>query len=506
MVSTKLIIISCIVVACVIFVIMYVKDSVNTVPYPIAYPISNYNPSRPVIDTPRLGGMHEVLPIKRCGFYQALKFSEEVNAQKIIEDHLNGDIVPSNIRCDVDCDNLFIAELYESYLVKFLLENVPLNMELIAIYKKIYDAIRKRIGNDKYNDMIAYWDDNGPMFPVNQKDRNWSNNNSMQTFENGNSINPYLLRQITGVSDFDPTTILLSADFLKTLNGALPLEFSAIRDYMFNNILKRARGYRTNSKNRVQPGTSKRDKILATESQIGIAEFDYPDLVLQKDTYYNPYPWVHPGRSQCGVSPLQGMYEHEAERVNIPIECGISGSTNYWIWTALFSGVNLTLRETRLFLLSAFMVLNADGGHSLMEVLSSATMSAIFWKDYLTYSKDRTLVPYIEGSNFASNLYQITKNINPLGNSKIITINIPKVANDIFNRKTDVYPFFDDKKVVPPEEAKLRMTIESYMLQENSRANMQFGTYSTFLNQLPEISNIRVKTINKLREYVQKYC
>ena len=87
--------------------------------------------------------------------------------------------------------------------------------------------------------MIAYWDDNGPMFPVNQKDRNWSNNNSMQTFENGNSINPYLLRQITGVSDFDPTTILLSADFLKILNGALPLEFSAIRDYMFNNILKR---------------------------------------------------------------------------------------------------------------------------------------------------------------------------------------------------------------------------------------------------------------------------
>ena len=63
------------------------------------------------------------------------------------------------------------------------------------------------------------------------------------------------------MSDFDPTTILLSADFLKILNGALPLEFSAIRDYMFNNILKRARGYRTNSKNRVQPGTSKRDTI-----------------------------------------------------------------------------------------------------------------------------------------------------------------------------------------------------------------------------------------------------
>ena len=79
---------------------------------------------------------------------------------------------------------------------KFLLEDVPLNMELIAIYKKIYDAIRKRIGNDKYNDMIAYWDDNGPMFPVNGGFLNWSNNNSMQTFENGNSINPYLLRQI----------------------------------------------------------------------------------------------------------------------------------------------------------------------------------------------------------------------------------------------------------------------------------------------------------------------
>ena len=215
---------------------------------------------------------------------------------------------------------------------------------------------------------------------------------------------------------------------------------------------------------------------------------------------------MHPGRSKCRTTPLQGMYQHEAERVNIWIECGISGSTNYWIWTALFSGVNLTLRETRLFLLSAFMVLNADGGHSLMEVSSSATMSAIFWKDYLTYSKDRTLAPYINGSDFASNLYQITKDINPLGNRDIITIDIPKIANDIFNKKEKAYPYRSNTNIVPPEEAKLRMTIESYMLQENSRANMQFGTYSTFLNQLPEISNIRVKTINKLREYVQKYC
>lgn len=474
----------------------------------LEYPIGDYDPKRPVIDTPQ-PGTQKILGVDQCGFSNVLRNTSLKEAQYIIENHLNEKAESQGSKCDVDCDNVFMQELYESYLVKYMLQDENLQTKLISIYKKIYDAMRNKLGDSTYKEVIKKWEEQNPggegLFNVNQRFRNWSDNNRMIRFSNGNRVNPYVLRQLTGVSDFDPTTILLSSDFLKKLSSSVPVEFAGMRDYMFNNILKRARGYRTNSKNRIQPGTKKKDKILVKEKQIGITDFDLDDLILQKNTYYNPQPFVHPGRSQCNTVPLQGMYEHEAERLNIPIKCGISGSTNFWIWTALYSGVNLSLEETRLFLLSAFIVLNADGGHSLMEVLSSATMSSIFWKDYLTVSKDRMLEKYIIGSNFARNMYEITKNINPLGKRAILTIDKSKVAEDMFNSRS-VFTGYDDLKTVVPGEAELRMKVESYFLQDNNRADLPFGAYTTFLDQIPEISGVREKTVQTLKSYVKKYC
>jgi hypothetical protein len=482
-------------------------DKVPTVSI-LTYPIGDYDPKRPVIDTPQPGNQ-KMLGADQCAFSAALRGKPLKEAQKIIENHLNK-TSSSTSGCDIDCDNVFIEELYESYLVKFMLEDEKLQSKLIDIYKKIYEGMRKKLGEDVYRDVIQYWEEQNPgdagIFNVNQRFRNWTNNKQMLKFSNGNSVNPFMIRQLTGVSDFDPTTLLLSADFLKKLTSALPQDFSEMRDYMFNNILKRARGYRTNSKNRIVPGSNKKDKILLKERQIGITDFDLDDLILQpRNSYYKPIPFVHPGRSQCATVPLQGMYEHEAERLNIPIKCGISGSTNFWIWTALFSGVNLTLEETRLFLLSAFIVLNADGGHSMMEVLSSATMSSIFWKDYLRLSKDRTLEKYIVGSNFAKNMYEITKGINPLGKRAVLTIDRDQVGNDMFNTR-NIFMGYDDLKTVTPAEAQLRMKVESYFLQENNRALLPFGEYTAFLDQIPEISSSREKTVQKLKEYVRKYC
>ena len=463
------------------------KYRVVTVSHPILYPVSDNTASIPVISTPKPGAQ-KLLSKERCTYVNSLNTDTE--RQRIIEDHQF--LKNTGKECDIDCDNLFIQELYESFLLKFLLEDVSLNSKLAAIYQKIFEGIRKKVGDTVYQAAVQSWYSTPSMFPSNQKSR------QANRFFN---INP-LLGSLAG-AEHDPTTILLAGDFLKSLNVLVTPEVRLRRDFMFERLLKRIRGYRTNQKNRFAPGT----KNLAAELQIGIAEFNFDDLILQKNSYYTPTPFVHPGRSQCKTLPLQGMFSHNASKNYIPIECGISGSTNYWIWTALFSGANLNMEETRLFLLSAFIVLGADGGHSLMEVLGSATLSSIFWVDYLKYARNRELEPYITGSTFAKNLYNITKNINPIGNDDIITIDRLKVADDMYNLG-DKTPFelYEDTKTPTPGETLKRQTLESYFLSENSRKNLPFGKYTTFLDQIPEISSDRLQAITELTKYSLKYC
>jgi len=369
----------------------------------------------------------------------------------------------------------------------------------------VFKSLKNRIGDSTYNSFVSKWLPENPLFAVNQKTRNWSGGNKT-LFENLNSVNPYILQDMTGI-DTDPTKVLLSSDFLKELNYSLFPEFVVVRDYIFNSIIRRLRGFRTNSKNRFVPGTDKKNRIFKKETQLGVTDFDFEDLNLNSHPYYTTQAFLHPARSQCKTTPLLGMYSNEAEKRNIPIACGISGSTNFWLWTALFSGVNMTLEEIRLYILSAFITLNADGGHILMEVLSSAAMCAILWKDYIKYSKDRTLEPYINGSTFAAHLYEITKNINPIGNAEIIPIDKNKVVDDIFNKGETVYNRTDDSQVnLSNEEKHLRLTLESYILNDNARYNIPFGEYTTFLDQIPPISEIRKTVINRLSEYETSYC
>lgn len=443
--------------------------------YPSCHPM---NPTLPK-DKPRLG-LNADNSSEQCSFMSSLVSGDFLDeAMKPIENHdprCTGNACQAV--CDKDCDNLFISELYESYLIKFSLESAALTNEILRIYRKIFDKF------DRQQLLSAYehWLHEPPLFPVNQKERDWSQYRK-----------DVALKNIIGISH-DPTNVLLGGDFLKQLQYELPDDFKAKRDYMFNSVLKKARGYRTNSK---------KGREGLTEAQIGITSFDLADLKL-KPEYYETTKWMHPGRSQCDTAPLQGMYQNEAFKKFIPLKCGISGSTNFWIWTALYSGVNLTPEEMRLFVLSAYIVLGADGGHSLMEVLSSATMSAIYMKHYATYSDDLTLTPYIRNSNFARNLYEITKDINPIGNGEMQCIDFDEIAQQVYLGIR--YQPFNDTKNPNKTEISHRKQIEAFFLRENSRFAKPFGDYGAFLDKIPQLDKVRRKVAKKLKQYVHDYC
>lgn len=442
-------------------------------------------------------GVQELIDQHSCNYSKDLLAEElsQSEKQNIIENHI---VRYNEQKCDKDCDNVYIQQLYESYLIKMILEDYTLTSEIMSVYNKVFNSMKKKINKNepgKYQQIIKDWVETEDVyFPVSQQHRDWSKYG-----------NPYIMQHLSGI-DHDYTEILLGGNFMKELSHYLPEDLTTMRDYSFNNILKRMRGYRTNQKNRTVSGD--KNTPFISENQVGIVNFDFPDLEL-KGGYYQPKDWKHPGRSQCDTNPLQGTYQHQVLKHTVPLECGISGSTNFWLWTVLYSEVELTIEETLLLVLSAFTVLGADGGHSLNEVLASATINSMFWHYYVIYSKDQSLSKYFK-SSFAKNLYKITKDINPLGKSDYIDIDEAEVANHIYNDsckdspKSCRYFFSPDKSKLSEEEIRKREELESFFTQD--RRCFPFAQYKTFLDQLPQLNEIRSNVILNLTQYVKKYC
>ena len=127
---------------------------------------------------------------------------------------------------------------------------------------------------------------------------------------------------------------------------------------------------------------------------------------------------------------------------------------------------------------------------------------------------------YIEGSSFASNLYEVCKDINPIGNEKFICIDWDDVADKIYNTKcttgcddkqcpTDtncIFPAFNDK-ATPIDKLKSRQMLEAFFLMENNRNTKSFGCYTTFLDQLPKnIDDISNNALHSVINYTNEFC
>jgi hypothetical protein len=442
-------------------------------------------------------GIQQTISPDDCSYSYALDKTPG-HARQIIENHHIGRLASDKEPCDVDCKNITISHLWESLFIKRCLEDPALSARIVNVHRKIFAKFAERFPDD-YNLAMKNWLVADSKFPVNQKDRDWS-----AATNPSSATHNFVLQDIAGINH-DPTSVVLSADFLKYLAFHLVEEpVKTIRNEYNKNIQNRVRGFRTNQGGRFDAD----EKDYIKESQSGIANFDIGILDLD-GRYFNTTPWLHWGRSACDTSVKQGAYQFSVGRLAVPEVCGLSGSTNFWVWTALAAKVDLTEDEVRLLLLSAYLTLGSDGGHSLMEVLSSATVTAMYWRFYTTHSTKKDLIPYFTEANFAQNLYNVTKGINPIGTigEKMSTEEIEESKRMMFLNTEDEGLYYTEtfgQTTGNPKDALRRKRLEHVF--SHDRRHLPFANYGGFFDRISGLSRIRKETIEDLKQYKEKYC
>lgn len=409
-------------------------------------------------------GVQALMGAWQCSYSSAL---EGPDAARVLGDHLNRPIraLP---RCDVDCSNARMGELYESLLLKALLQDAPLAEAMLAVHEKVFAGLRAR-NPVRYEALRREWRSAPSAFPVNQK---------------GLGVRVQANR------------VTLSADWLKhlALSDLLGGELAEWRDYFFNSVLHRVRGYRTNQKGR-----------SGVESQVGITNFDYAPLQVPIE---GAEAWMHPGRSKCLTDVRQSTLQRTMDYRDVPSACGMSGSTNFWTWTALASGADLSAGEARLLLLSAYVTLGSDGGHSLQEVLSSAALNATVFREAATYAADSALARLVGRSGFAASLEEVTREMNPVGVSwrgPLSTRMVPDDREAVGRRMFEKgYPAHKDKRVESWEAKAMRRELERFFLQ--GRRFEPFAHYTGFLGAIPGVARLVPEVLAQLRAYKATFC
>jgi hypothetical protein len=383
--------------------------------------------------------------------------------------------------CDVDCDNLRIQEVYESFFIKYMLEDPSLSERILRVHEKVFAGLRRR-SPTAFERVSRQWRSKPSQFPVNQK---------------GN---------YTSVA----TSVPLSAGLLKTMaldKTVVGESLVSMREYIFEAVMHRTRGYRTNQKGRFEPGTTKYKK----ETQVGIANFDYPELELMTPEGARPAAWMHPGRSQCKVSVIQSSYQRASVQRDLVQACGVSGSTNFWVWTALSSGADLSESEVRLLLLSAYVTLGGDGGHSLQEVLSSAALTSVVFQASLRYAPSSDLAELVRSSTFAASLARVTYRSNPLGvfqgsvrplSTRVDEqVDLDEVGRKIFAREYKAVP---DTRSLTVKEQELRRELEAFFMQ--GRRHFPFSRSQDFWGNIPGAPEAEQAAVRAVNAYKSRYC
>lgn len=143
-------------------------------------------------------------------------------------------------------------------------------------------------------------------------------------------------------------------------------------------------------------GPRKNEDTQDKSPHIGISDIVSPKTVrsIKKRPGTPIEPWVHPGKSQCFV-PYFGGYGAEIKRYRdnyhdnkySSLKCGISGSTNYFIFFYLLStistGGKYTSENAKRLIVLLTMVLAGDGGHNIREIIFGTACAAILIKNLI---------------------------------------------------------------------------------------------------------------------------
>ena len=158
---------------------------------------------------------------------------------------------------------------------------------------------------------------------------------------------------------------------------------------------------------------------------IGISDIN-DDFLIRKSRNPNKdtQPWFHPGRHQCFVpyfgnfgkliKDVRESYDFDLNKYG-SLQCGISGSVNYFIILYLMSGIGKNYYSSRLLILLLVMILSGDGGHNIREIIFGLTTNIIVLqrlisdiRTELEISEDKSMEDVISGYNMEDykNIYE----------------------------------------------------------------------------------------------------
>lgn len=283
----------------------------------------------------------------------------------------------------------------------------------------------------------------------------------------------------------------------------------------FNRYIEIVRGHRRNNVPLPQN----------TRMEAGIMNVDTGKFVAANYKWLRNTPWKHPARDMCLVSPTTS-YSKSVYQANIPLACGISGSTGLLLWDLLFFAPPFSEDDIRLFIWMVYVGLCLDGGHALQEVLADFLILTLFVNFFvnepqLIFDDPRIIDEKSEAwqgvGAFLRDLYRDPSRSDMLKKCMQIDAGIwydneqMKCQQKHLNQQDYeyVYTLLTTHPADSPRWTKIAATIKklkSHTKCENSDIRENYYYFLKPFEEQAWCAQILNKTMSDVREYLEKYC
>ena len=306
-----------------------------------------------------------------------------------IEPGFQSRVISHNSPCPVACLSSTLNAIYESFLAKKVIEFEGANAgkNIKPVFTKILDKLTSYYGPEEEARNRDNWSKDPflTIYPVAQKELKTSEQLKLH-LEAKDDI-PIFLDYYIGSYGFKRPALAQST--LLPYGISLEASLKLVQNHCYSGGIAQARG----TKVLLDPNSVRETR------QVGIVkDVDVPGLVAHP----THRPWKHSGELAM-IVPDSSDYITQARKRQIPMACGVSGTTNIALWSLFSLNIDLSPKELRTFLLANWANLCADGGHSLQEVLSATKVIA-------NYIQEKELARYLNPTTLAS-LNEITRSL-----------------------------------------------------------------------------------------------